>query len=116
MATLTQTVSCSCGKVKCEVNEAPIKVNCLCHCKTCSRACSVSPVHLILVPAASLVVTEGEDLIVESNNEGNKITFARCKACGSCVYQYPNSKPIRALYPVTFKIEQGEKSAKLVRS
>lgn len=113
-ATLTQNGTCACGKVKYEVSDSPIIMNSMCHCKTCSRMRSCSPVHLILIPAEKLVFTENEDLVEEKTYEGTKMMQAVCKSCGCGIYQCPEGAPFRALFPVCFQIEQGEKGAMLV--
>ena len=114
MATITQTGGCSCGKVKFEIKDAKAIANCLCHCKSCSRARSASPVHLILVPQNTVTVTEGEEFLVEKKRDDSQLTQVQCSECGCSVWQYPQSKPVKAMFPTTFHIEQGEKACMLV--
>ena len=114
MVTITQTCRCNCGKVKFEVKDAPIKVNALCHCKFCSRARSSSPVHVILVPKDKVIVTEGEEFVVEKLRGGSLQVQSYCSECLGGIWQHRQGLPFRALFPATFHIEQGDKGAMLV--
>lgn len=113
MVTITQTCRCNCGKVKFEVKDAPIKVNALCHCKFCSRARSSSPVHVILVPKDKVIVTEGEEFVVEKLRGGSLQVQSYCSECLGGIWQHRQGLPFRALFPATFHIEQGDKGAML---
>lgn len=113
--TITETGSCRCGKVKFTVTDAPVILNGYCHCKNCSRFRAMSPVHLLLIPKDKLTIDDNEgEYCKECPVEGCKLVVASCTACGTGLYQYPEAMPdVRALFPVNFKCEQGEKACKL---
>ncbi len=105
---------CYCGSVCFRAQGAPI-FNVLCHCRPCSRARGVSPVHLYGVPEEVFAITKGEDLIkvvtcpedqlTKSYNNSRPMTHAFCSNCGSFIYQRPQGAGFRALSPVSFQIE-----------
>jgi hypothetical protein len=47
-----------CGEVVFEVKDADIMMNALCHCRACARGRGMSPVHLLVVPAASYSIVQ----------------------------------------------------------
>ncbi|KAG1663374.1 hypothetical protein FOA52_007111 [Chlamydomonas sp. UWO 241] len=78
-------------------------MNALCHCKNCSRARGVSPVHILGVsPVDALKIVEGEEHIVTS---GKAVTRCFCSKCGTLIHQGPVTAPFRALMPATFQID-----------
>ena len=54
---------CHCGKVKFTAKTSEIRFNDLCHCKNCSRARSMTPVHILGVPTKAVEITEGKELL-----------------------------------------------------
>ena len=100
-----QTGMCGCGAVTFKVT-GPLIMNAFCHCKVCSRAYAVSPVHLVAVPTDAFTFTNDS----EKNSEirTDKIVFCHCKRCGVNVYQHPLSKPFTVVLPTNFRIEQGD--------
>jgi len=77
--------SCSCGKLSAEVRGDPIRVS-VCHCLACQRRTgSVFGAQARF--AAENVTTSGEGTeFVRVGDEGTKVTFTFCSACGSTVY------------------------------
>lgn len=104
MATsIDQEGKCLCGKVQFTVKGQP-KFNAFCHCKACSRACGMSPVHLIGFPDECFNITQGEENIQVVNGLGS-MTHGKCTSCGVGIYQCPNGANFKAVFPTTFQIE-----------
>jgi hypothetical protein len=79
--------------------------NGLCHCKNCTLARGVSPVHIIAVsPADSVQILEGADALQEFVlPNGGTVSRVFCKNCGSLVHQGPIGANFRAVVPTTFQ-------------
>lgn len=120
------TGHCSCGGVE-FVAKGPIRFNVLCHCRSCSRARGVSPVHLLAVSedGESFTLTRGAELLktyVMLKTPGNtrNMTFTFCTGCGTHIYQRPEGAPFFAMFPLNFRIanvdnpsfKEGENSEK----
>ena len=99
---INQSGQCACGAVK-FVTQGKINFSVFCHCKACSRFRSMSPVHLLGVPAENFRIVDGEDK-VKIGHGFNKIIQGFCVECGSAVFQCPEGANFRALYPTTFQI------------
>lgn len=104
---VNQCGQCNCGKVKYEIN-APLRFAGFCHCKACSRAMGMSPVHLVMFNGDDcLKVTAGKDSLREVAGRG-KMRHAFCGDCGSGLWQHPEGADFRAVFPVNFQIEDAE--------
>lgn len=96
---IDQVAKCYCEKIEFTVKGAVI-MSALCHCKACTRFCSVSPVHIIgVAPAAGVVVTKGEEFVktVSDTPSGKTMEHAFCSECGCGLWQYPkeiNGQPL----------------------
>lgn len=100
-----QTVQCLCGAVEFRV-QGKLLFSELCHCRACSWAASVSPVHLVGVAAPTISYAKNassEDHIRVTKGLG-KMTHARCTECMAPVYQKPAGANFVALFPPTFYI------------
>jgi hypothetical protein len=104
--TIEDEGTCLCKSVKFKVS-GKVMMSGLCHCKACSRAIGMSPVHLLLISGAeSVQVTEGNELLTTTNGYG-KMRHTFCSKCGCMVYQYPEGADFRAVLPTNFHIEDG---------
>mmetsp|Transcript_60228 Transcript_60228/g.136172 ORF Transcript_60228/g.136172 Transcript_60228/m.136172 type:complete len:185 (-) Transcript_60228:82-636(-) len=98
---------CLCGNVKFHCKgplPARIGFNVLCHCRACSRARGMSPVHLVAVPASGFTVLSGSKFMRVSLGYG-KLTHTFCENCGTGLYQNPEGASYVSVYPVNFQIE-----------
>lgn len=102
MTTLKQTGQCLCGKVKFAV-DGDVLFNTLCHCRACSRARGMSPVHLIGVKG-DVTYSQGQDLVKVVPGNG-AMEHAFCSACGGGIYQKPAGAGFHAVFPVSFQLE-----------
>jgi len=100
-----QTGACYCGGVKFRAS-GPIRFTKLCHCKPCSRARGVSPVHILAVGAEGFAVTEGEELVKVMPSPYGSMQHAFCSGCGSAIWQSPAPEKFRALFPASFTLEE----------
>lgn len=109
--TIDQKGACYCGAVGFSVRGG-IFFNGLCHCKACSRARGVSPLHLIAVtPPEALQILKGEEgLVTHRGYRGafGQMTHRFCGACGCLIDQGPEGAPFRAVLPVNFHLEDGK--------
>ncbi|CAB9502794.1 Glutathione-dependent formaldehyde-activating enzyme [Seminavis robusta] len=92
---------CVCGAVEYHV-QGDLLFCFLCHCRACSWALSVSPVHLVGVKA-TMEYTKGQDKVVITKGLG-KMILGRCKDCLVPLYQKPEDAPFVALFPPAFHI------------
>eukprot|EP00284_Hemiselmis_tepida_P013724 CAMPEP_0174935408 /NCGR_PEP_ID=MMETSP1355-20121228/53686_1 /TAXON_ID=464990 /ORGANISM="Hemiselmis tepida, Strain CCMP443" /LENGTH=133 /DNA_ID=CAMNT_0016182097 /DNA_START=12 /DNA_END=413 /DNA_ORIENTATION=+ len=89
--------------------------NGMCHCKLCSRIAGCSPVHLIGVTpkATAFEVTKGADKLKTFTSTNGKFSHDMCTDCGTRLCQGPTGADFRAIFPVGFHIEQGDKGCML---
>mmetsp|Transcript_8165 Transcript_8165/g.26956 ORF Transcript_8165/g.26956 Transcript_8165/m.26956 type:complete len:157 (-) Transcript_8165:147-617(-) len=99
---------CQCGKVTFHAKGAPI-MNVYCHCRACSRAMGMSPVHLVCFSKDAIEITAGEDNLQMVQGHG-KMEHYHCNQCLTQVYQTPAGAPFNALFPTTFRIETPDPS------
>jgi hypothetical protein len=100
---MSEKGSCLCGKVKFSVEGEQI-FNGLCHCKNCTRARGVSPVHIIGVsPADSVKILEGADALQEFILPNGQVSRVFCKNCGCLIHQGPIGENFRAVMPATLR-------------
>mmetsp|Transcript_54015 Transcript_54015/g.157704 ORF Transcript_54015/g.157704 Transcript_54015/m.157704 type:complete len:157 (+) Transcript_54015:60-530(+) len=97
------TGACNCSAVAFSAKGAPF-CNVFCHCRACSRARGVSPVHLVAFEEPCFQITKGEEFVKVSKGLG-RMTHAFCSECGAFIYQCPAGAGFRALMPTTFHIE-----------
>jgi hypothetical protein len=97
------TGKCNCGRVKFHA-AGEILFNLLCHCKACTRAGGVSPVHLLAITQEGFTITQGEKDLKVAKGHG-KMRHAFCTECGCRIYQHPDDRGFRSLFPPTFHIE-----------
>ena len=77
--------SCSCGKLKAEVEGAPVRVL-ICHCLACQRRTGSPFGEQARFPRKQVVIAGTSTEYVRLGDEGSKIRFHFCPACGSTVY------------------------------
>ena len=100
---MDQTGRCMCGAVQFHA-KGKMLFRQLCHCRACTWAASVTPVHIVGVGIPKLDYQKGEDKVVVTKGLGNML-HARCSECGTQVYQKPsNMDSMVALFPPTFHI------------
>lgn len=102
-----QNGQCLCGAVKFTIQNAKILFNELCHCRACSRARGMSPVHLVGVPEASFVVDPASKAFLTTvpGSGSSAMRHTNCKSCGVGIYQQPEGKSFVATFPTTYQIE-----------
>jgi hypothetical protein len=77
--------SCSCGKLSAAVKAEPFRVS-VCHCLACQRRTgSVFGAQARFDRSDVTITGEGRDY-VRVGDEGTKVTFTFCPACGATVY------------------------------
>jgi hypothetical protein len=102
MSTIDETVKCVCGAVEMKAT-GDMLFSGMCHCKACSRARGMSPVHLVAVGKDGLSVIKGEEFVKIGNGHGS-MRHAFCSQCGTGLWQAPENGGFRALFPCTFHI------------
>ena len=75
--------SCLCGGITFDVHDAQMLVEC--HCTRCRRWTGCSSLPALVVPAASLVLTAGEELLGRYVQEGFSPRHF-CTRCGTSLY------------------------------
>lgn len=81
--------------------------NHLCHCRACSRARSMSPVHIMGISNDDFTWTKGEEHLTVAKGQG-KMIHGFCSLCGTALYQHPDGARFKALFPVCFHINDPE--------
>jgi hypothetical protein len=80
-----RTASCSCGQLQIEVQGEPVRVS-VCHCLACQRRTgSVFGEQARFARSGSKITGRAIEYI-RVGDEGTKITFCFCPACGATVY------------------------------
>ena len=77
--------SCSCGKLKARVEGEPVRVS-ICHCLACQRRTGSAFGEQARFPRKQVVIAGTSTEYVRLGDEGSKIRFHFCPACGSTVY------------------------------
>ena len=77
--------SCSCGKLKAQVEGEPVRVS-ICHCLACQRRTGSAFGEQARFPRKQVVIAGTSTEYVRLGDEGSKIRFHFCPACGSTVY------------------------------
>eukprot|EP00283_Hemiselmis_rufescens_P025931 CAMPEP_0173441334 /NCGR_PEP_ID=MMETSP1357-20121228/23905_1 /TAXON_ID=77926 /ORGANISM="Hemiselmis rufescens, Strain PCC563" /LENGTH=157 /DNA_ID=CAMNT_0014406909 /DNA_START=48 /DNA_END=521 /DNA_ORIENTATION=- len=114
MAQVDETGVCYCGAVEFSC-KGSIVFAALCHCKLCSRTAGCSPCHIVGVSPKDTAfnVTKGEDKLKTYTTPSGKFTHNWCGECGVRLSQGPVSANFRAIFPVAFHIEDGDKGCML---
>ena len=100
---MDQFCRCMCGKIKFQA-KGKLLFQQLCHCRACSWAASVTPVHIVGVGISKPAYQSGEGMVVVTPGVGNML-HARCSECGTQIYQKPGGQDnFIALFPPTFHI------------
>jgi hypothetical protein len=81
----TRTASCSCGRLKVEVQGEPFRVS-VCHCLACQKRTGSVFGEQARFHSAGLKVTGASTEFVRVGDEGTKFTFCFCPNCGATVY------------------------------
>ncbi|CAM9224495.1 unnamed protein product [Chrysoparadoxa australica] len=102
--TVTEVGECQCGAISFKL-DGPIKFSMICHCKPCSRFTGSQDTHLVGISNEYFSFSSGEDKL--KIYEG-KLVQAFCGECGSPIYQHPPGADFKAVYPTSFRYEQGE--------
>lgn len=105
---IDQAGKCNCGRIRFHA-AGEILFNALCHCKACTRAKGVSPVHLLAIMQEGFTITQGEEHLQVAKGRG-KMRHAFCTECGCHIYQHPEDGGFRALFPPTFHIEEKQRT------
>ncbi len=80
-----RTASCSCGQLRADVTSDPIRVS-VCHCLACQRRTGSVFGAQARFAAQSVTITGEAREYVRAGDEGSRITFRFCPACGATVY------------------------------
>uniref|UniRef100_A0A7S1EFA7 CENP-V/GFA domain-containing protein n=1 Tax=Hemiselmis andersenii TaxID=464988 RepID=A0A7S1EFA7_HEMAN len=114
MATIDEKGYCSCGAIEFSC-KGDVKFNALCHCKLCSRFAGVSPIHIVGVSpkATAFEITKGADKLKTFITPNGKFSIDSCSECSARLAQGPTGADFRAIFPVVFHIEQGERGCLL---
>jgi hypothetical protein len=83
----TRTASCSCGQLTATTTEDPVRVS-VCHCLACQRRTGGVFGAQARFRRESVAIKGQSKQYVRVGDEGSKITFNFCPACGATVY-YP---------------------------
>jgi hypothetical protein len=81
----TRTAQCSCGQLQVEVQGEPLRVS-ICHCLACQRRTGSVFGEQARFPSSGFKVIGRSIEYVRVGDEGTKITFRFCPACGATVY------------------------------
>jgi hypothetical protein len=94
-----RTASCSCGQLQVRVTSDPIRVS-VCHCLACQRRTGSVFGAQARFPSSSVTVTGAATEYVRVGDEGSRITFRFCAACGSTVFYTAERVPDAVAIPV----------------
>ncbi len=83
-----RTASCSCGNLTLQVDGDPVRVS-ICHCLACQRRTGSPFAEQARFLRKQVTITGTSTQFVRIGDEGTKITFHFCPACGSTVYYEP---------------------------
>jgi len=81
----TRTASCSCGQLTATTTEDPVRVS-VCHCLACQRRTGSVFGAQARFRRESVDIKGQSKQYVRVGDEGSKITFNFCPACGATVH------------------------------
>ena len=81
----TRIASCSCGQLKAEVTEEPVRVS-VCHCLNCQRRTGSVFAAQARFPRQHVTIFGQGTEFVLAGDEGTKATFTFCPRCGATVF------------------------------
>ena len=87
------TGGCLCGAVRYRVDAEPM-FQFACHCRACQHATGGSPTLGMIVPAATLTITQGAPKGYASRSEsGSEVERQFCADCGAPLFSKLQSQP-----------------------
>jgi len=89
---MTFTGRCSCGAVRYSIAAAPLRAF-QCQCKDCQRDTGGGHASVMVFNRAALTIEGGVAEISRDADSGNRKTKGFCGACGSPIYNQPESQP-----------------------
>ena len=83
---MTQRIAaCSCGQLRAVAAGDPVRIS-ICHCLACQRRTGSVFGAQARFPRAQVAITGVSTEYVRVGDEGNRVKFHFCPACGSTVY------------------------------
>ena len=86
------TGGCACGAIRYEIAAEPI-CGFQCQCRDCQRDTGAGHASVMVFPRAALRITGSVAEIARTADTGNRKRKGFCGACGSPLYNKPESKP-----------------------
>ena len=81
----TRTASCSCGKLRVEVQGKPFRIS-VCHCLACQKRTGSVFGAQARFDSSGFKATGAATEYVRAGDEGTKFRFRFCPECGATVY------------------------------
>jgi hypothetical protein len=105
MTELPLTGGCTCGGVRYEVSEPPVKAT-YCHCTRCQRRTGTAASAQARIAPGSLRIVAGEELVREWQPEGG---FAKCfcSTCGGALWSRGGDGEVWSVRLGTFDSDPG---------
>jgi len=94
-----RVASCSCGQLTAEVHGEPVRVS-ICHCLACQRRTGSVFGEQARFHREHVVLSGTSSEYVRVGDEGSRITFHFCPACGSTVFYEPEGLEAFLAIPV----------------
>ena len=95
----SRLASCSCGALTVQVTGDPVRVS-ICHCLACQRRTGSVFGEQARFDRAGVTISGTSTRYVRVGDEGSRITFHFCPACGSTVYYEPEGMEAFVAIPV----------------
>ena len=80
--TTVRTAACSCGQLTATVDGEPVRIS-VCHCLACQRRTGSVFGAQARFPRDSVDIRGDSTAYVRVSDDGNRVTFQFCPACGS---------------------------------
>jgi hypothetical protein len=94
------TGGCLCGAIRYELSAAPA-IQFACHCRACQHASGGSPTYGLVVPEASVTLTQGDPTTYWSaGDSGNQVGRVFCGTCGAPVFSRLEGSPMMLVVKV----------------
>lgn len=95
----TRIASCSCGRLTVTVTAEPLRIS-ICHCLACQRRTGSVFGMQARFPADDAQVSGDSTAYVRTSDDGNRVSFHFCPACGSTVFYLIEDLPGSIAIPV----------------
>ena len=91
--------ACSCGQLSVRVRGEPVRIS-VCHCLACQRRTGSPFGFQARFPAGDVEIRGESVRYARMSDEGNRLSFYFCPACGATVYYQIESDPDLIAVPV----------------